>query len=162
MQQPGQSAKEYWILLAIRYFFGGHALVSGLNHYFLFIPEIMPRDPELAYRFMSSLVDSGMYDLVKITEIICGISLLTGRFMPLALVLEMPITVIICYLSLFMAPTVRSVYSGPRELIFNAVLLVAYWGWFRTVFFTSTPVMRPIWRRDPLPGAELSSAKGDA
>lgn len=145
----GQSSTERWILLAIRYFFGGHALVSGLNHYFTFIPEIIPKDPEIAARFISSLIDSGLYDLVKVTEILCGLSLLTGLFMPLALALEMPITIIICYLSLFIAPTPRSLYSGPREVLFNAVLLLAYWGWFRTVFFTPKPAMRPFWRRDP-------------
>ena len=140
------STLERYLLLAFRYFFGGHALISGANHYLTVIPEVMPRSPDIAVRFMSVLIDSHMYDLVKVTEILCGLSLMTGLFMPLALAMEMPVTIIICYLSLFIAPTTRSMFSGPREVFLNAVLLLAYWGYFRPVFFTARPAMRPVWR----------------
>jgi len=140
------STAERYIVLAARYFFGGHALISGLNHYLTFVPDIMPRDPEIAARFMSVLIDSHLYDVVKAIEILCGLSLLTGRFMPVALMMEMPVTVIICYLSLFIAPTARSFYSGPRELLLNLFLLASYWGYLRPIVLAARPPLRPLWR----------------
>ncbi len=137
---------ERYLLLAIRYFFGGHALVSGANHYLKIVPDIMPRDPAIAARFIGVLVDTHLYDLVKIVEILCGVSLLTGWFMPVALMMEMPVTVIICYLSLFIAPTPRSIYTGPRELILNLVLLGAYWGYLKPIVLQPRPCVSPIWR----------------
>ena len=141
------SSLERYGILALRYFFGGHALVSGSNHFLHFIPEIFPKTPELAFRFMTSLLDSGLYDVVKIIETLCGLSLLTGCYMPLAVAIEMPVSVIVLYLSLFIAPTPRSFYTGPREVLMNGLLLTLYWGWFRTVFFTPQPAMRPFWRK---------------
>jgi uncharacterized membrane protein YphA (DoxX/SURF4 family) len=137
---------EKYLLLAARYFFGGHALVSGANHYLKIVPDIMPRDPVIAARFIGVLVDTHLYDFVKAIEIVCGLSLLTGWFMPVALMLEMPVTVIICYLSLFIAPTPRSIYTGPRELILNLVLLSAYWGYLRPMVLKARPGVSPIWR----------------
>lgn len=137
---------EKYLLLAARYFFGGHALVSGANHYLKIVPDIMPRDPVIAARFIGVLLDTHLYDFVKAIEIVCGLSLLTGWFMPVALMMEMPVTVIICYLSLFIAPTPRSIYTGPRELILNLVLLGAYWGYLKPMVLQPRLGVAPIWR----------------
>lgn len=137
---------ETYFVLAVRYFFGGHALVSGANHYLTIVPDIMPRDPAIAVRFMSVLIDTHLYDLVKVIEILCGLSLITGRFMPVALMMEMPVTIIVCYLSLFIAPTARSLYTGPREVILNLFLLSTYWGYLRPIILQDRPPLMPIWR----------------
>lgn len=106
----------------------------------------MPRSPEIAARFMQVLLDTHLYDLVKGVEILTGVALLTGLFVPVALVLEMPVTVIICYLSLFIAPTARSLYTGPRELILNLFLLSAYWGYLKPLVLQPRPPLRSLWR----------------
>ncbi|HVW68003.1 MAG TPA: hypothetical protein VHB68_03465 [Steroidobacteraceae bacterium] len=137
---------EKYLWLAVRYFFGGHALVSGLNHYLTVVPDVMPREPAIAARFIQVLLDTHLYDLVKGVEILTGISLLTGYCMPLALLLEMPLTVVICYLSLFIAPTPRSLYTGPREVLFNLFLLSAYWGYFKPLVWNWRPAVWPLWR----------------
>jgi riboflavin transporter len=137
---------EKYLILAARYFFGGHALISGANHYLKVVPDIMPRSPEIAARFMQVLLDTHLYDLVKGIEILTGVSLLTGMFVPLALVLEMPVTVIICYLSLFIAPTPRSLYTGPRELLLNLFLLSAYWGYLKPLVCQPHPPLRTLWQ----------------
>jgi riboflavin transporter len=137
---------ERYLILAARYFFGGHALISGANHYLQIVPDIMPRSPEIAARFMQVLLDTHLYDLVKGIEILTGLSLLTGLFVPVALVLEMPVTVIICYLSLFIAPTPRSLYTGPRELLLNLFLLSAYWGYLKPLVSQPKPALRTLWQ----------------
>jgi riboflavin transporter len=136
---------EKYVILAARYFFGGHALISGANHYLKVVPDIMPRSPEIAARFMQVLLDTHLYDLVKGIECLTGLSLLTGLFMPVALLLEMPVTVIICYLSLFIAPTPRSLYTGPRELLLNLFLLSAYWGYLKPLVSQPRPPLKTLW-----------------
>jgi len=137
---------EKYIILGLRYFFGGHALMSGLNHFVQFIPEIMPKSPEVAVTFMSVLIETHLFDLIKIIEILCGLALITGYFVPLGLILEMPITVIICYLSLFIAPTARSIYTGPREVILNLLLLAVYWDQIKPFLCQPRMKVSPIWR----------------
>lgn len=137
---------EKYLLLGVRYFFGGHALISGANHYLTIIPDVMPHSPDVAARFIQVLLDTHLYDVVKVIEILTGISLLTGYCMPLMLIMEMPVTVIICYLSLFIAPTPRSLYTGPREVIFNLFLLSAYWGYFKPLICSWQPKLEPLWR----------------
>jgi len=141
---------EKYLILAARYFFGGHALISGANHYLTVIPDIFPKDPEIAARFIQVLLDSHLYDVVKIIEILTGLSLITGWCMPVMLMLEMPVTVIICYLSLFMAPTPRSVFSGIREVFLNLFLLSAYWGYLKPLILQWRPALRPLWREPML------------
>jgi hypothetical protein len=140
---------EKYLILAVRYFFGGHALISGANHYLIIIPDIMPNHPEIAVRFMHVLIDSHLYDVVKVIEILTGLSLITGWYMPVTLMMEMPVTVIICYLSLFIAPTPRSMFSGIREVILNMFLLSSYWGYLRPLIGQPKPSLRPLWRETP-------------
>ena len=55
--------------------------------------------------FNDGLEASGyMMNLVKITELICGIMFLSGRFVPLALILISPVIVNIFFVHLFLDP----------------------------------------------------------
>ena len=107
--QPLRPVEKY-LILAARYFFGGHALISGANYFLKFLPDLAPRDPEIAVRFIHVMIDTHLYDLVKVMEVLTGLSLLSGVFMAPILVMEMPVTVVILYLSWFIAPTPRSIY----------------------------------------------------
>lgn len=145
--EPAPHPVEKYVVLAARYFFGGHALVSGANHYLTIVPDVMPREPEIAGRFIGVLLDTHLYDLVKVIEILVGLALISGLFVPLALMMEMPVTVIILYLSLFIAPTPRSIYTGPRELLLNLFLLSAYWGYFKPLICRWRTPLRPMWHQ---------------
>ena len=60
--------------------------VFGLNGFFNFIP--VPPMPEKAVTFMTGLMSSHYFlPLLKATEVICGALLLSGFFVPLALVI---------------------------------------------------------------------------
>ena len=154
---------EKYLFLFIRYFFGAHTLVSGVNYFLVnhfgihWLPDRSPTSPELAARFIGVLIDSHMYDFVKLVEIFTGLCLMAGIWMPVALILEMPVTVIVLYLSLFIAPTPHSLYTGPRELFFNLFMLSAYWGYFKPFVCSLNPPLKPLWHA-PI----FTSAKGDA
>jgi putative oxidoreductase len=146
-------AIEKYAVLAARYYFGAHTFISGINHYLLFFPDPLPMKPEMTGRFMTVLVDSGMYDVCKGIEIVAGLLLLLGRWVPLALILEAPVTMIIFYLSIYMTGSPRTVFTGWREAVLNFGLLAAYWGYFRPIFFQPNLPLKPFWR-DPMFGGK--------
>jgi hypothetical protein len=76
------------------------------------------------------LAASGYFmTLLKVTELICGIALVAGRFVPLALVILSPIIVNIFFVHLFLDRT------GLPVAIFlvlaNIFLASAYWDKFK-------------------------------
>ena len=84
-----------------RYFLGLIFVVFGLNYFLNFI-ALPPMTPE-AMSFMGALMETGyMLPLVKIIEVVAGLMLLSGLFVPLALVLLAPIVVNILLLHLFL------------------------------------------------------------
>jgi uncharacterized membrane protein YphA (DoxX/SURF4 family) len=77
--------------------------VLGLNGFFGFLPQ--PPVPEAAQGFMGALAATGyLLPLLKGVEVIAGVLLLSGRFVPLALALLAPIVVNIVAFHLFLAP----------------------------------------------------------
>jgi len=85
------------ILLGLIFF------VFGLNGFLQFMPQ--PPLPEPAGAFMGALAASGyMFPLIKGTEVVAGLLLLGGRFVPLALVLLAPVIVNIALFHLVLAP----------------------------------------------------------
>jgi putative oxidoreductase len=86
------------ILLGLLY------LVPGILGLF----NLMPPPENLSEKMMafsSGLMAAGyFFPLLKITEIVCGLLLLTGMFVPLALVILAPITIHIFMVHAFLAP----------------------------------------------------------
>jgi putative oxidoreductase len=66
--------------------------VFGLNGFFHFIPQPPPANP-LAVQYMTVLSVSHYFAFVFFVQVIAGILLLSGRFVPLALTLLAPVIV---------------------------------------------------------------------
>lgn len=118
--------------LVLRLILGLVLTVFGSNKFLGFMPA--PELPEPAANFMGALVQSGyLMGLVGLTEVVAGILLLTGRFVPLALVLLAPVSVNIMAFHLALAPAA----IGPALLVsgLNVYLLFAH-----------LPVYRPLLR----------------
>ncbi|MCY0993999.1 DoxX family protein [Nannocystis sp. ILAH1] len=78
-------------------------LVFGLNGFLNFLP--MPPHPGRAGEFLGALAASGyMFPLIKGTEVVGGALLLSGRLVPLALVLLAPVIVNIVAFHLALEP----------------------------------------------------------
>src|SRR5882757_2623445 len=55
--------------------------------------------------FMDGIIATGyLMTFIKVTELVCGIAFVTGRFVPLAAVMIFPITLNILLFSVFLAP----------------------------------------------------------
>ena len=130
-------------ILWIRMDFGAHTLLSG-SDYFLRIFPPPPIDTSAAGPFVREMTRVGMYDLIKVFEVIAGAMIVANVFTPLALVLEFPITVSIFWLSVMVVGVGRPVFTGWRELFLNTLLLAAYAGYYLPMLDLK-PRQRPLW-----------------
>jgi uncharacterized membrane protein YphA (DoxX/SURF4 family) len=89
--------------LIARYLLGLIFVVFGANGFLHFIP--MPPPPGVAGQFMGALFVSHVLVVVFLLQLIGGILLLVGRYVPLALVLLGPVIVNIVLFHAFMAPS---------------------------------------------------------
>ncbi|MBK8940413.1 MAG: DoxX family protein [Polyangiaceae bacterium] len=135
-----------WSTVA-RYLMGAIFFVFGLNGFLQFLP--MPPMPGPAGQLLGALVGSGyLMTLTKGVEVVVGLSLLTNRFAPLALVVAAPVTLNIVLFHAFLAPQGMIV-----PLVLLAAHLAAAWG-FRSLY-------APLLAGRPLSApAEASPAQG--
>ncbi len=75
----------------VRYLLGLMLFVLGLNGFLSFIPQ--PPPPSAGGEFLGALMSGGVLPVVKVFEVVIGALLLAGRFVPLALVMLVPIAV---------------------------------------------------------------------
>jgi putative oxidoreductase len=91
------------VAMVSRYLLGLIYFVFGLNGFLQFIP--VPPMPEAAQAFMGGLASSGyFFPFLKTVEILSGLALLSGLFVPLALIVLAPITLNIFLFHAMLAP----------------------------------------------------------
>ena len=79
--------------------------VFGLHGFFHFSFIPMPEMSEAGGTFMGVLMGTGYFMIVvKAVEVLAGLMILTGRFLPLGLILLAPVTVHILLFHLFLDP----------------------------------------------------------
>lgn len=89
--------------LVLRIFLGTFILTAGVNKFYSIMP--MPEHTDRAGALLASMANSGyLLHLVGLTEIVCGVLLLSGRFVPLALVVLAPISVNVLLFALILDP----------------------------------------------------------
>ena len=89
---------------AARLFLGLVFTVFGLNFFLHFLP--MPPAPPRAAAFTGALFASGyLFPLLKATEVVAGLLLIGGLFVPLALAVLAPIAINVVAFHLFLAPS---------------------------------------------------------
>ena len=109
---------------AVRLLLGLMFFVFGLNGFLNFIPAPPMAGP--AGTFMGALVAGHVMTLVKVVETVVGLLLLVGRFVPLALVMLVPVMVGIVLFHLTYAPATGA--PGYVAALLLAFLLWAYRG----------------------------------
>lgn len=119
-----------YITIVLRTLMGLLFVMTGSNGFFNYLPQPKTPPPEAAAAFFGALVKTGyMMPLIMGTQLLAGVLLVTGCFVPLALALIAPIIVGIVTFHLFLSP------SGAGMAIFVLVvelyLVWAYRGAFR-------------------------------
>ncbi|WEK46506.1 MAG: hypothetical protein P0Y56_16090 [Candidatus Andeanibacterium colombiense] len=129
-----------------RYYLGGFNLVSGLNYFFLFWPQPVVTD-STGNEFVYAAMQLKLFTFAKICEIIGGLTLVTNRFVPLGLVVLMPVTLNIFLVNVPWSPLPHVQLSVTRNLVMHCILLAAYANYFYPMLkFRAAP--QPVWR-DP-------------
>ncbi|MEM1205327.1 MAG: DoxX family membrane protein [Acidobacteriota bacterium] len=110
-------------LLGARLLLGLIFTAFGINYFVPFLP--VPELPPAAGAFFGALAESGyMLPLVKITEVVGGLMLLAGLFVPLALTILAPVVVNIVLFHVFLEP------SGlPMGIALVALQVFLAWGY---------------------------------
>lgn len=98
------SASQSKLGLIARIVLGLAFLVFGLNGFFRFIP-IPPPTKALGDLLAAFAATKFMFPMVKVLEVLCGLLLLLNRFVPLALLVLVPIVVNIVMLHAFLDPS---------------------------------------------------------
>lgn len=103
--------------------------VTGLNGFLNFIPPPKEPMPEVVMAFVGALIQSRyMFPMIMGTQLLCGLLLLSNRFVPLALTLLAPVVVNILAFHLVLAP------AGTGMAVF-VTLLEMYLAWsYRSSF----------------------------
>ena len=114
--------------------------VFGLNFFLAFF-EMPPPEAEGAQQFLGALVGSGyFFNFLKLTEVVCGVLLVTGLFVPLALTILAPVIINITLFHLFLEPggLILSIVLVALEIF----LAYAYRGHFSGVLARKATVTR--------------------
>src|SRR5690349_3620626 len=119
-----------YLCLFMQAYLGSFYLASGLNFFFLVWAQPIPADP-LGAAYMNATLNLDLFQVAKVLEATGGFLLLTDLFVPLALVLLMPVAVTIFVMNTFFSPLVHVAVSGARNFAFHCLLLLAYSGYYR-------------------------------
>jgi putative oxidoreductase len=93
----------FWVVLVARVLVGLPFFVLGLDHFLHVLPmPTPPAMPENAMKFGGALGESGYLNVVKVLEAVGGALILSGRLVPLGLVLVTPVAVNILLFEIFL------------------------------------------------------------
>lgn len=128
-----------WLALILRILVGVPMVVFGVNYFAPFIPLDMKDVPEPAQQMMGLFISSKWMVAVKVCEIVGGVLLLVGRFVPLGLVILVPVTV-----NIAIWDAVILKYSMPPLgtvlLVLEIVLIYLYRSQFKSLFQANAQV----------------------
>ena len=136
----------------VRLLFAAWMIPAGLNHFVSLFPQPLGTQP-LSQELFLALFDSHLFDLVKAVELVAGIGVLFGLYVPLSLVICMPVSFCVWYWDTPLEGwgSIASIF-GTAVLVSNVLLCMAYFGSYRSMFaLRSTP---------RTPGGDGGSAAG--
>lgn len=115
-----------YAVIAARIVLGAWMIINGLNHWFDIFPQPMGNNPLWA-AFMVSLIDTGLFGVVKVIEVIGGLMLIFNIFVPLALVMLLPMSAVIFWNGGILAKgAFTPFYMGSNCLYLNLFVMAAY------------------------------------
>jgi len=118
----------------VRFVFAAWMIPSGLNHFIPLFPQPMGTKP-LSHELIVALLDSHLFDMVKAVEFIAGLSVLTGFYTPLTLLMCMPVSFCVFFWDTPLEGwTSRAAVFGCSVLFCNVVLCLAYIKSYRSMF----------------------------
>jgi uncharacterized membrane protein YphA (DoxX/SURF4 family) len=129
-----------YVVWFVRLIFAAWMIPAGLNHFITLFPQPLGTQP-LSQELFYALFDSHLFDVVKAVELVAGIGVLFGLYVPLSLVVCMPVSFCVWYWDTPLEGwgSGASIF-GTAVLVCNVLLCLAYIGSYRSMFAVrSTP-----------------------
>jgi uncharacterized membrane protein YphA (DoxX/SURF4 family) len=123
MSGPAWAKWPVWLL---RLILGAWLVPAGLNHFYPLFPQPLGHAPE-STALITALIDTGLFSLVKAVELFAGLCLILGWRVPLALMLELPVSFNVWYWDVQLEGWGSlAAYYGWAVLGANVLLILAY------------------------------------
>jgi uncharacterized membrane protein YphA (DoxX/SURF4 family) len=117
--------------LIIRTLIGLLLLFASISYFFHLMPE-----PEVTGNFkafnLGLVASTYLMPLAKTIELLCGLAFVSGRYVTLANILIMPITLNILFINYFMAP--EGLPIAALLFLGNLFLIYRYWDNYKSLF----------------------------
>lgn len=123
-----------WLTTAMRIFLGLFLIVNGLNFWLHFLPLDRPPS-DLANQLMDALITTGLIEMVKFVEMVAGLALLANRWVPLAMLVMTPLSVIIVWLDFVLI-------ASPQTIIYGTLLMIPQAWLMLSLLHAYVPMMR--------------------
>jgi len=121
----------------VRLVFAAWMVPAGLNHFIPLFPQPLGSQP-LSRELFSALFDSHLFTLVKAVELIAGLGVITGFYLPLALVICMPVSFCVFYWDTPLEGWgSMASFFGEGVLVCNVLLCLAYAKTYKDIFAMS-------------------------
>ena len=118
----------------VRLVFAAWMIPAGLNHFVPLFPQPLGTQP-LSQELFLALFDSHLFDLVKAVELVAGLGVLFGFYLPLSLVICMPVSFCVWYWDTPLEGwSSGAAIFGAAVLISNVLLCLAYIRSYRPMF----------------------------
>ena len=127
----------------VRLIYAAWMIPAGLNHFIRLYPQPTGNQP-LSTGVFLALLDSGMFTLVKATELVAGLAVLFGFRLPMFLLMALPVSFNVWYWDTELQGwwTGSAIY-GWAVMGCNLILCLAYWESYRPMFAKNvTPELR--------------------
>jgi uncharacterized membrane protein YphA (DoxX/SURF4 family) len=136
---PEQAAKPKsaarFVPVIARVLMGLAFTAFGLNAFVPFMGQGKAEMPQAAMDFAGAMMKTGyMFKLVGGTQLVAGVLLLFGLFVPLALILLMPVLVNIILFHVFLSPALGAFAPGIVLMVLELYLAWAYRDYYRPLF----------------------------
>ena len=128
------------LVLAGRLVFGAWMLVSGLNHFLSFLPQPVAHEP-LAMQLLAAVNHSRLMDVVMTIQVLTGVALLSGFFVPTMLCICMPVSTCILYWSAILEHSPVQTVLGLAVFALNGLLMLAYLDYYRLILDRYAPAL---------------------
>ncbi len=123
--------RNKYLVMTIRILFGLMMIFSGVTG-FLAAGKSMEGVPPEMIESTKVLFNTGIFQMIKVTEIVAGLMLVIGFLPALAAIFIAPIAVGIVVVNSMIAPNL--IISGVIVCLLNAYLGYAYWDKYKALF----------------------------
>lgn len=119
------------VTIVVRVLIGLLLLFASISFFLKLVPEPVTTGDFKAFQ-LGLVASTYLMPLAKAVELLCGLSYVTGKYVTLANIIIMPITLNILLINYFLSP--EGLPIAIAMFLGNLFLIYRYWNNYKTVF----------------------------